>query len=104
MSEKIVIDRARVMHIAKLAALSLSDAEADALAHDLGTMLGYVEELDALDTSDVPPTACVRLGASDVESAWREDVIHEGLSHEDALAQAPRAELDGFAVPGFVEG
>ncbi len=100
MSEKIVIDRARVMHIAKLAALSLSDAEADALAHDLGRVVGYVEELDAIDTTGVPPTANVQL----TRSAWRADETREGLSHEDALAQAPRAEHEGFAVPGFIEG
>ncbi len=104
MPEKIVIDRARVMHIAKLAALSLSDAEADALAEDLGKIVGYVEELDALDTRDVPPTAYMQLGRSSAAAAWREDETREGLSHDDALAQAPRVEHDGFAVPGFIEG
>jgi len=97
---RITIDRARVEQIAKLAALSLEEDEVEALARDLAAIVSYVEELEALDTTDVPPTANVRLGASQ----WREDAVQPGLSHEDALAQAPRAEHDGFAVPAFVEG
>ncbi|HZU83011.1 MAG TPA: Asp-tRNA(Asn)/Glu-tRNA(Gln) amidotransferase subunit GatC [Polyangiaceae bacterium] len=34
---------------------------------------------------------------------WRADEPRPGLTHEEALAQAPRVEQDGFAVPTFVE-
>lgn len=100
MSDEVRIDRARVLHVAKLAALSLSDAEADALAGDLAKIVAHVEELGALDTSDVPPTASVHAPRGD---GWRADEMREGLSHDDALAAAPRADHDGFAVPTFVE-
>jgi len=100
MSDKPVIDRAKVAHIAKLASLSLTDAEAEKLSHELAAIVKYVEELDTLDTSDVPPTAYVQLGTT----ALRADEVKPGLSHEDALAQAPRAEHEGFAVPVFVGG
>jgi aspartyl-tRNA(Asn)/glutamyl-tRNA(Gln) amidotransferase subunit C len=103
MAEKVTIDRARVMHVAKLAALSLSDAEADKLADELRAIVAFIDsldELDALDTTDVPPTAYVHMG----ESAWREDDVRVGLTREEALAQAPRVEDGGFAVPAFLEG
>ena len=93
------VDRALVLRVAKLACLSLSDIEADHLAGDLARIVGYVEQLDLLDTRDVAPTAHVQLE----RAPWREDEPTPGLSHDDALAQAPRTERDGFAVPAFVE-
>ena len=95
----VAIDRARVHHIAKLAALSLSDAEAEGFAQELDAIVRYVEELDALDTSRVAPTAHVQLERAPL----REDAVLAGLSRDEALAAAPRVEHDGFAVPAFVE-
>ena len=99
MAEKPSIDLAQVHHIAKLAALSLSDAEATKLVEELGAIVAYVAQLDSLDTTDVPATANVQLD----RAAWRGDELAPGLSHEDALAQAPRVAQGGFAVPLFVE-
>src|SRR4051794_34826491 len=93
------IDRAQIEHVAVLSSLSLTEAEAVKMTEEIGAILGYVDELSALDTSDVPPTAHVQLE----RTAWRADDVVPGVSHEDALAQAPRAAQGGFAVPGFVE-
>ncbi|MGA2450809.1 MAG: Asp-tRNA(Asn)/Glu-tRNA(Gln) amidotransferase subunit GatC [Polyangiaceae bacterium] len=93
------VDRALVLHVAKLASLRLSDADTDRLALELARIVEYVEQLDELDTRDVPPTAHVALERLPL----REDELQPGLSHEDALAQAPRADQGGFAVPTFVE-
>jgi aspartyl-tRNA(Asn)/glutamyl-tRNA(Gln) amidotransferase subunit C len=93
------VDRALVLHVAKLSSLSLSNAEADRFAAELARIVEYVALLDQLDTREVPPTAHGRLD----RAPWREDRPTPGLSHEDALAQAPRAEQGGFAVPTFVE-
>ena len=93
------VDRALVLHVAKLACLSLSDLEADRFAGELARIIGLVEQLDLVETSDVPPTAHVQLE----RAPWREDEPAPGLSHDDALAQAHRVEQGGFAVPTFVE-
>jgi aspartyl-tRNA(Asn)/glutamyl-tRNA(Gln) amidotransferase subunit C len=93
------VDRALVLHVAKLASLSLSDAEADRFAAELARIVGYVEQLESLDTKDVPPTAHVQLD----RTSWRADELGPCLSHEEALAQAPQVEAGGFAVPTFVE-
>jgi aspartyl-tRNA(Asn)/glutamyl-tRNA(Gln) amidotransferase subunit C len=69
------------------------------MALELSAIVGYVKKLDELDTADVPPTAHVRLA----RTALRSDEPREGLSHDDALAEAPRALSDGFAVPAFVD-
>jgi aspartyl-tRNA(Asn)/glutamyl-tRNA(Gln) amidotransferase subunit C len=93
------VDRALVLHVAKLASLSLSDSEADRFASELASIVGYVEKLDELDTRDVAPTQHVALD----RTPWREDEPKPGLSHEDALSQAPLVEQGGFAVPTFVD-
>ncbi len=91
-------NRALVLHLAKLAALSLDDGEADRLTSDLARIADYVEQLESLDTEGVPPTAHVQLDRMPL----REDETRPGLSHEEALSQAPRTEEEGFAVPAFV--
>ena len=91
--------RIDVHHVARLASLSLSDAEAARFEQELGKIVAYVAQLDELDTSDVPPTAHVQLDRLPVRS----DDVRPGLSHDDALAQAPSVDGEGFAVPTFVE-
>ncbi len=94
------IDTTRVEHIAKLASLSLSPSEIEQLALELASIVAYFEELNELDTENVPATAHVQMTSAD----WRSDTLNPGLSHEAALSDAPRVEHDGFAVPTFVEG
>ena len=88
-----------ITHLAKLASLSLTAEEAEKLTHEIGTILQHVKQLEALDTSKVEPTTNVQMGTTSL----REDAPEPSLSHEDALAQAPRAAHEGFAVPAFVE-
>lgn len=96
---KPTLDQAQVRHVAKLASLNLSDDEAARLAHDLQSIVAHVEELATLNTDGVEPTASVLLE----RSAWRADEVTPGVSHDEALAQAPRQDHGGFAVPAFVE-
>ena len=93
------IDGALVRHVAKLASLSLSDEEAARFAGELAKIVEYMAQLDALDTSNVPPTAHVQLDRMPL----RPDEPRPCLTHEEALAQAPRVEGEGFAVPAFVD-
>lgn len=88
-----------VLHVAKLASLSLSEAEADRFAVELARIVAHVEQLDALDTRDVPPTAYVEVARIPL----RLDEPKPCLSHDEALSQAPQVEADGFAVPAFME-
>jgi len=93
------IDREVVLHVAKLASLSLSEGEVERFAAELGKIVAHVEQLDELDTRDVPATAHVQLQGTHL----REDAVQPCLSRDEALSQAPRVEADGFAVPTFVE-
>jgi aspartyl-tRNA(Asn)/glutamyl-tRNA(Gln) amidotransferase subunit C len=89
------VSREEVRRIARLARIRVEDAEADALAADLGAMLGYVELLDSLDTAGVEPMVSV----IPLATPLRADVPAEPLAPEVAVMNAPAAEGAAFAVP-----
>jgi aspartyl-tRNA(Asn)/glutamyl-tRNA(Gln) amidotransferase subunit C len=89
-----MISRGEVEHIADLARLDLDEEEVERLQADLSRILEYVEQLNELDTTDVPPTAHVQ-AQGDV---LREDSPRPSLPVEDVLANAPHAEEGYFRV------
>jgi aspartyl-tRNA(Asn)/glutamyl-tRNA(Gln) amidotransferase subunit C len=91
---------ARIRHVAQLAELRLSEEEEVRFAAEVGRIVAYVAELEAIDTTGVPPTAHVTAEAG---SPLRPDEPRIGLTHDEALAGAPRTAHDGFSVPTFVE-
>jgi aspartyl-tRNA(Asn)/glutamyl-tRNA(Gln) amidotransferase subunit C len=80
-----------VRHVAELAKLRLTDDEAAQYAEQLSAILEYAEQLQLVDTSNVPPTPYVL----PLENVLGEDVSAPGLSNEEALANAPDC-ADGF--------
>jgi len=90
-----MIDREQVLHIARLARLSLSEAEVERMAAELSKVLDHVEKIGELDLDDVAPTSHV----VEVENALRADEPRPCLPREVALAQAPEVVEGGFAVP-----
>ncbi|SVA90047.1 uncharacterized protein METZ01_LOCUS142901, partial [marine metagenome] len=58
-----------VDHVATLAWLRFSDEEREQLVDQLNEILNYVEQLDKIDTADVPPTSHVL----DLRNVLRED-------------------------------
>jgi aspartyl-tRNA(Asn)/glutamyl-tRNA(Gln) amidotransferase subunit C len=75
---------AQVDAIAVLANLALDASETELFARQLGDILEYVEQLKAVDTSGVPPTAHAAHGAAE-----RADEVRPCLDPADALANAP---------------
>jgi aspartyl-tRNA(Asn)/glutamyl-tRNA(Gln) amidotransferase subunit C len=93
-----MIDDRTVAHVARLSRLELSPEERDRFRTQLGEILAYVQRLDALDLSDVPPTAHVRPMAN----VLRDDEVTPSLSQEAALANAPAVENGYFVVPPVI--
>jgi aspartyl-tRNA(Asn)/glutamyl-tRNA(Gln) amidotransferase subunit C len=65
----------------------------------LSAILAYVEQLNEVDTQDVPPTA----HALPVKNVFREDVPGKCLTPDEALANAPARDGNFFAVPKVLE-
>ena len=78
-----------VAHLAALSSISLSDDQLTALTVDLENIIGYIEQLQELDTDGVEPTYQLT-GLSNV---WRNDEIKPQLEREKLLQLAP-AQLD----------
>ena len=88
-----------VLHVARLARLELSEAEARQMQAELDSILGYIEELDALDVSSVEPT----FHAIPMSAPLRRDVPVPCSDRAEILEEAPQAEGGGFAVPLVLE-
>ena len=93
------VDKATVTHIAKLARIRITDAEAEALPGELSNIMSWVEQLAEVDTSDVAPMTSVVA----VEPPMRDDVVNDGDCVADILANAPDADDAFFHVPKVVE-
>lgn len=93
------ISVAEVRRIATLARLELTNAECSQFAAQLGEILGYVEQLNAIDTKDVAPTA----HAIDLVNVLRDDAPATPLEQSAALKNAPRREAGHFALPKVLD-
>ncbi len=93
------ITRETVQKIARLANLTLTDAEQETYAGQLEKILEYVHTLSKVDTTGVPQTS----HALPLQDVWREDEVAPSLSREDALAEAPDPFAGCFRVPRIIE-
>lgn len=89
-----------VKKLASLSALSLSDEQARAMQADLTQILGYVQQLQAVDTDGIEPT----YQAHELETVTRSDeVIDYGVSQDELLKNAPKHEIGSVVVPRVLE-
>lgn len=84
-----------VAYVARLARLSLTADELERFTEQLGAVLDHAQDVAALDTVGVPPTA----HPLPLVNVWREDEVVPGLNRDEVLAQAPAVEADRFRVP-----
>jgi len=94
-----MISREDVEHVAALARLGLTDDEIDRMQTQLNRILEAVNQLQAVDTSSVGPTAMV----IQLENVMRQDVARPPIDREAALANAPLREGPMLRVPVVLE-
>jgi aspartyl-tRNA(Asn)/glutamyl-tRNA(Gln) amidotransferase subunit C len=104
-----------VAYVADLANLELTDDERTRMVRDLNSILGHIDRLNELDTSNVEPMAQVsdrygidpsKQGSERFVYASREDVVEglrKSLPQDEALANAPDADGTFFRVPKVIE-
>jgi aspartyl-tRNA(Asn)/glutamyl-tRNA(Gln) amidotransferase subunit C len=96
------ITEKEVRYVAELANLSLSEAEVHRFQADLDEILGHVERLNEIDTTDVEPMAQVLYATGDM-GRLRTDCERPPLGTDVALANAPQSGAGYFKVPKVIE-
>ncbi|WP_161881649.1 Asp-tRNA(Asn)/Glu-tRNA(Gln) amidotransferase subunit GatC [Deinococcus alpinitundrae] len=94
-----MIDAAEMNHLTELARLDLAEVEAEQLRGELNAILGYFEQLQAVNTEGVEemqrPVALVNV--------MRDDVPGEMLPHATLESLAPEMQGGFVKVPRTVE-
>ena len=88
-----------VSRIARLARIELSATENESTCGQLNGILGFIEQLQAVDTAGVEPMA----HAVDVVQRLRTDVATEPDRREAFQAISPDVESGLFLVPKVIE-
>ncbi len=99
-----------VAYVADLANLELTAEESTRMVADLNSILGHIDKLNQLDTSNVEPLAEVVSafatggeGSQRFAFAERDDLVKPGLSRTVALGNAPDTDGTCFRVPKVIE-
>lgn len=93
------VSREDVQHVAQLARLEFSEQEEAQMAEELSQILDYVDKLNELDTSGVPPMSHVL----DVTNVFRPDEVKGRIDRDQALEPAPEDDGEYVRVPKVIE-
>ena len=88
-----------VRKVARLSRIAVDEAHLEELAGELNSILGWIDQLNEVDISDVEPLTSV----VETKLPRREDVVTDGNIPDQVLANAPRTEDGFFVVPKSVE-
>ena len=96
-----------VRHVADLANLELTADELPRMAHDLDAVLGYIAQLNELETTELPAMAQVSeaIGREPDEAGatLRRDELRPSLDRTLVMAEAPQTDGRFFKVPKVIE-
>jgi aspartyl-tRNA(Asn)/glutamyl-tRNA(Gln) amidotransferase subunit C len=98
-NSRMSLDTATVRRIASLARIRLEEEEVGRMQAELNGILGWIEQLQAVDTTGVEPMS----GGGAVSLRMREDAVTDGGIPEQVLANAPDRMGEYFGVPKVVE-
>lgn len=88
-----------VLKIANLARLQIKADEVEQYAKDLSSIIGLVEQMNAIDTKDILPMA----HPLDATQRLRKDEVREENQRERFQSVAPAAEKGLYLVPKVIE-
>ncbi|MDB5004237.1 MAG: gatC [Mucilaginibacter sp.] len=89
-----IIDSETVDKIAHLARLELADTEKQEMIGDMNKILDFMAKLNEIDTSGVEPLVYL----SDEVNVFREDVVKQEVTVEEALQNSPKHDDQYFLV------
>lgn len=93
------ITEEKVRALAHLARLEFEGEALEEIRSDLENIVAMCEQLNGLDTEGVAPLIYM----TDAVNVLREDVVHQEISHDEALRNAPARDSDYFRVPKVID-
>lgn len=91
------LSREQVEHVARLARLALTDHEITQFTQELTAIVGYIDQLQEVDTNGVTLS-----GHPGRPSSRRPDLVRPSLTCEQALANGPEVDDGFFCVPKVI--
>lgn len=88
-----------IKKISRLARIEIAEEKQEALAKQLGSIIGWVETLNEVKTDDV----AILTNVHDMSLRMEQDEILDGNIAEDILKNAPNAKYGYFSVPKVLE-
>lgn len=86
-------------YISTLSRLELSQSERDTAKQEIGKIIGYMDTLNALDTTNIEAMS----HAFPVSNAFREDILKPSIDKEEITANTQSKKDGCFKVPKAVE-
>ena len=93
------ISEDEVRYVAQLARLDLDKGRVHEMSGTLSEILTYMDKLNELDTSDIPPTSHV----GKTKTVFRKDEVSKSLPLDEALQNAPDRVGAYYRVPKIIE-
>jgi len=93
------IDEETVDKIAHLARLEIKANEKQGMIDDMNKILGFMDKLNEVDTTCIEPLVYM----TDAVNVFREDVVKQEITHEEALQNAPKHDKDYFLVAKVID-
>lgn len=94
-----ILDKQAVAKIAKLARIQVSEEDKDFFSKELSGILKWMEQLNEVNTQDVPQMTSV----SAVKLPWRKDEVTDGNQQEAVVKNASQSDYGCFVVPKVIE-
>ena len=89
-----------VIYAADLSRIRLEEERVEPLRKQISDILGYIKQLEQVDTADTVPTSHP---LSSIKNVFREDIEKLPLTNNDALSNAPDTKNGFFRVPGIIQ-
>ena len=94
-----MIDKKEIYKIAKLAKIDIKDEELEMYSNQISKILGHIEELNNVDTSEVDEFSGSML--NDYQNL-RDDVPTKSLDRDEVVSLAPDTDGVYFKVPKVI--
>jgi aspartyl-tRNA(Asn)/glutamyl-tRNA(Gln) amidotransferase subunit C len=89
----------KIDSLSSLAKLHFDEAEKQNISQELEKILDMIETLQKVNTDGVEPLIYM----TDSHTVLRKDEVHQEITKEEALRNAPKKDSDFFRVPKVIE-